>query len=95
MAKTRAHLIVSGDVQGVCFRANARDRATELGLTGWVRNLPDGDVEALAEGEEALVQEFIEWCEVGPPAARVESVEVTRSAFRGEHQHFVVLHAYL
>lgn len=94
MAKTRAQLIISGEVQGVCFRASARDRAMELGLTGWVRNLANGDVEALAEGEEALVQEFIDWCGVGPPAARVENVEVARSDYRGEHRHFMVLRSY-
>ncbi len=92
MAKTRAQLIISGDVQGVCYRASAWDRATELGLTGWVRNLSNGDVEALAEGEEALVQELIDWCEVGPPSARVESVRVTRSEYRGEFLRFMVLH---
>ncbi len=72
----RVHVFVAGLVQGVFFRATARDRAVSLGLTGWVRNLPDGRVEILAEGESQRIAEFLDWCESGPPRARVDSVEV-------------------
>lgn len=67
--------VVSGRVQGVFFRASARQEAQRLGLTGWVRNLPDGRVEVLACGEQASLDQFREWLREGPPDAHVESVE--------------------
>ncbi|MFQ5696908.1 MAG: acylphosphatase [Myxococcota bacterium] len=67
---------VRGRVQGVFFRASTRARAQALGVSGWVRNRPDGDVEVLAQGEEARVRELIEWLQRGPELARVQSVEV-------------------
>lgn len=73
---TRAHVFVSGTVQGVYYRANTRDTAHEHGLDGWVRNLGDGRVEAVFEGAEADVEELIEWCHTGSPAADVEAVDV-------------------
>ena len=69
------HLRIRGRVQGVFFRANARNEATRLGLSGWVRNMPDGSVEALAHGPAAAVADFVDWCAEGPPSARVDSVE--------------------
>lgn len=66
--------IVHGRVQGVFFRASARDRALALGLNGWVRNLPDGRVEALARGERVALDDFQAWLGVGPPAADVTRV---------------------
>jgi len=63
-------------VQGVSYRASARDAATSLALKGWVRNLPSGDVEAVAEGESARVEAFLAWCRRGPPEARVTGVDV-------------------
>jgi acylphosphatase len=76
---------VSGRVQGVWFREATRRRAEELGLSGWVRNLPDGSVEALFEGEAARVREALEFVKVGPPLARVTDVvvEETREASSG------------
>lgn len=74
--RTRAHAFVSGTVQGVYFRATTRDSAREVGVDGWVRNLPDGRVEAVFEGEEADVERMIEFCHEGSSAARVEDVEV-------------------
>ncbi len=71
-----AHVYIYGHVQGVCFRATARVKAVTLGLTGYVRNLPDGSVELEAEGEEQALRELISWCHQGPPAARVDRVEV-------------------
>ena len=66
-------LVVRGKVQGVWFRASAREVAQRLGLRGWVRNLPDGSVEAVVSGERS--PEFVEWCHHGPPLARVSSVD--------------------
>jgi acylphosphatase len=71
----RAHVYVSGSVQGVFFRDSARQQAEQLGLAGWVKNLPDGRVEALLEGPPGNVREMIRWCEAGPPHATVEDVD--------------------
>ncbi len=72
----RAHVWVSGRVQMVYFRQSTRHVAREHALAGWVRNLPDGRVEAVFEGAEPAVRTLIDWCHQGPPAARVEQVEV-------------------
>ena len=77
MTETRAHVFVSGKVQGVFYRANTRDRAAELGVDGWVRNLDDGRVEAVFEGPEDVVEEMVEWCHEGSDRARVNDVEVS------------------
>ena len=69
-------VLLSGLVQGVEFRYHAREEARALGLTGWVRNLHDGRVEAHFEGEEGPVEAFLAWLRRGPPAARVTGVEV-------------------
>ena len=71
------HLIVSGKVQGVFFRATAKDVADEIGITGWVRNAADGNVEAVARGTEEQLQKFIEWCKKGPPEAIVTGVKIS------------------
>jgi acylphosphatase len=76
VALVRAHLLVSGRVQGVCYRQATADTARRLGLRGWVRNLPDGRVEAEAEGDRAVVEALVEWCRRGPPAAQVDDLEV-------------------
>ena len=73
----RAHVIASGKVQGVFFRADARQKAVSLGLDGWVRNVPDGTVEAVFEGERGRVERAIEWCRHGPKWARVSEVKIT------------------
>jgi acylphosphatase len=75
MARTRAHVFVSGTVQGVSYRANTREAARDRGVDGWVRNLEDGRVEAVFEGEKEKVVGMIEWCRTGSQAANVESVE--------------------
>jgi acylphosphatase len=72
----RAHVRVHGAVQGVFFRVETRDRARSLGISGWVRNLGDGAVEAVFEGPEERVESMVEWCRRGPAGARVESVDV-------------------
>lgn len=74
--RTRARVRVSGRVQGVFFRDSTREKAEELGLSGYVRNTPDGDVEALFEGPPENVREMVRWCEQGPPHASVENVDV-------------------
>ncbi|WP_285905343.1 acylphosphatase [Pseudodesulfovibrio pelocollis] len=71
-----ARCIIHGKVQGVWFRAWTADMARELGITGWVRNLPDGGVEALAQGEKAILERFIERLHDGPPLARVTQVDI-------------------
>ena len=78
MTVVRVHLYISGRVQGVYYRSNAMQEAKRLGLTGWVRNLPDRRVEAVAEGEEEWVEEFVRWCRKGPPLAIVRGVEIHR-----------------
>jgi len=70
----RLHVVVSGRVQGVWFRDSMRRQAEGLGLAGWVRNLPDGNVEAVFEGAADAVERLSEWCHHGPPGARVTSV---------------------
>lgn len=75
MSDTRAHVFVSGHVQGVSYRASTRDAAREAGVDGWVTNLDDGRVEAVFEGSEGSAEEMVEWCHSGSSAATVESVE--------------------
>jgi acylphosphatase len=72
-------------VQGVFFRAETRDRARSLGLTGWVRNAADGSVEGVFEGEDERVESMVEWCRRGPRGARVDDVNVTWSEAQDEH----------
>jgi acylphosphatase len=80
----RAHVFISGRVQGVWFRASTKDRADELSLRGWVRNLPDGRVEAVFEGDDRAVEEMVEWCRHGPPMARVDGIEISYEKPQGE-----------
>ena len=74
MATARA--LISGFVQGVGYRAFVKKHATELGLTGWVKNLPDGRVEAILQGEKKTIEQMLELCKTGPFVAEVENVEV-------------------
>lgn len=82
--RARVHLHVSGLVQGVFFRQSTVDEARRLGVAGWVRNLPDGRVEVLAEGSKAALDGLVAFCRRGPPAARVEDVAAAWSAFGGD-----------
>lgn len=70
------HITVIGHVQGVWFRATAKEVADRLGLSGWARNALDGSVEIVAHGEEDALEKFIEWCREGPPMAKIERVVV-------------------
>jgi len=82
--RTRARVYVSGRVQGVYYRANTRDAARARNVDGWVRNLDDGRVEAVFEGDEAAVAEMVEWCHTGSPAATVHDVDVSYEEPRNE-----------
>lgn len=73
----RVHVLISGRVQGVAYRAAMKAQAGGLGLSGWARNLPDGRVEATAQGSEEHLQDLLTWCHRGPPAARVNDVTAT------------------
>ncbi len=86
--KARAHLIVSGRVQGVCFRAETQRAARTFGVSGWVRNKHDGTVEAVVEGAKKDVISLINWCNTGPPLSRVEKVNVTWQDCHGELSDF-------
>jgi len=88
--KIRAHVFIRGKVQGVYFRQNTKQAATRRGVTGWVRNLPDGRVEAIFEGYNADVNEVIEWCHVGPAKAKVEDVDVRFEKYTGELANFTI-----
>jgi acylphosphatase len=90
--RARVRLVISGRVQGVAFRAHAADAAARLGVTGWIANLSDGRVEAVAEGERPAVEAFVAWCHRGPRSARVDRVEEVWDAHRGEFAAFDVRH---
>jgi len=74
--RSNVHVIISGRVQGVWFRASTKQKAEQLDLKGWVRNTTDGNVEAVFEGDEKHVKEMLDWCRRGPPFAKVENVKV-------------------
>jgi acylphosphatase len=88
--KSRVRLRIEGRVQGVFFRASAAEMATQLGVTGWVRNLPDGSVEVLAEGDKKALDALTAWCRQGPPHARVARVQLQSEEFKDEFRNFNV-----
>jgi acylphosphatase len=88
--KTRAHIVVSGYVQGVFFRENTKRLADSLNVKGWVRNRDDGRVEAVFEGEEQDVKTMVEFCSRGPPRATVTNAEVKWTNYVGEFDTFEV-----
>ena len=90
MADARAHLVIHGLVQGVCFRMYTQERARGLGLAGWVRNRRDGTVEAVFEGERGAVEAMVAWCRRGPRTAEVARVDVEWETPRGEAGDFVI-----
>ncbi|OFW56041.1 MAG: acylphosphatase [Candidatus Solincola sediminis] len=94
MVNKRAHILVYGRVQGVYYRSYAEDEAQALGLTGWVRNRPDGRVEAILEGEETAVREMIDWAHKGSPSSRVDKVDVAWETPTGEFYDFHVSFGY-
>jgi acylphosphatase len=90
--KSRAHVLVSGRVQGVFFRARTMNRAVNLGVNGWVMNLSDGRVEAVFEGEDEAVKALVDFCRHGPSGAVVTNVEVKWEPFTGEFKAFGIRH---
>ena len=90
--KARAHVYVSGRVQGVFFRSKTADLAESLGLAGWVRNLSDGRVEAVFEGEKGTVEKAVEFCHRGPTGAYVQDLEVIWEDWSGEFLDFKIIH---
>lgn len=91
MKSARVHVLVDGRVQGVCFRMDTRHEAFKRNLTGWVKNLRDGRVEAVFEGEEKDVKSMLRWCEAGPPRARVNKVDLTWEKPTGEFSGFEIV----
>ena len=89
MTGRAVRVLIEGRVQGVWFRGSTKETADALGVTGWVRNLPDGRVEAFAEGDEQALARFVAWCERGPELARVTNVE-TRWGDPEGHVRFAV-----
>lgn len=87
--RIRVRIVVSGRVQGVFFRASARDQAERLGIGGFARNQPDGSVLIEAEGPSGAVERFREWCTIGPTRANVQDIDVTPIAIRGEREFTV------
>lgn len=77
-------------MQGVWFRASARQKARELGITGIVKNLPDGRVNVEAEGEDEQLKAFTDWCKKGPELARVDKIEITEGTLKG-FQEFIII----
>ena len=88
--KVRAHVYISGTVQGVFFRSNTRAKALELGISGWVRNLRDGRVEAVFEGEKEDIDRILDWCRRGPPLAGVDHVEAFWEPYTGDFRDFSI-----
>ena len=86
----RANARIRGRVQGVFYRQSTMETARRLGVTGWVRNLPDGSVEAVAEGPAEAVRALLDWCRQGPPAAEVISIDLDWSDATGEFSRFAV-----
>ena len=95
MAKVRAHVLVSGMVQGVFFRSETQDEASRRNVSGWVRNMPDGRVEAVFEGERDDVERLIEFCRRGPPGAKVTNVEVRWERYTGEFKGFRIRYGHM
>lgn len=89
--ESRVNVLVSGKVQGVNFRSSTKKKANELQLKGWVRNLEDGRVEAVFEGEQEKVDKMVEWCRKGPSFANVKDIRVIPEKFSGEFRDFSVL----
>jgi len=86
----RARVRVTGRVQGVYYRAHARNKAARLGVVGWVRNLADGSVEGVVEGNEPSVRAMLDWCRIGSPRAVVDKVDVIWEPYTGEFDRFSV-----
>ena len=92
MAKQRIHIFIKGKVQGVFFRQTTKVMAEKKNVTGWVKNLHDGRVEAVLEGNDIDVSEVVEWCHEGPVNAVVDDVEIITEQYKGEFSKFDILY---
>jgi len=92
VAKQRIHLFIKGKVQGVFFRQTTKVTAEKKNVTGWVKNLHDGRVEALLEGNDIEVSEVVEWCHAGPANALVDDVEIITELYKGEFSKFDIVY---
>lgn len=92
MPNVRTHVIISGHVQGVFYRAHTRDFARKFRLRGWVKNRTDGRVEAVFEGDEEDVTSLIDWCKDGPPGASVSGVDVKWEEYKAEFKGFEIIY---
>ncbi|WGI17088.1 acylphosphatase [Methanonatronarchaeum sp. AMET-Sl] len=90
MSGKRVHLFIEGKVQGVYFRATTKEKANENNVKGWVKNLPDGRVEAVFEGEENMVDKLVEFCHKGPDRANVINIDVKKEEYKNEFNEFKV-----
>jgi acylphosphatase len=92
MDYVRAHIFVSGRVQGVFFRDSTKRRAKKLGIKGWVKNLPDGRVEAVFEGKKDRVEQIINWAKRGPIFAKVNNLDLEWQEYKGEFSDFEIVY---
>ncbi|WP_166263661.1 acylphosphatase [Marinobacter caseinilyticus] len=93
MAQQRWLMRINGRVQGVYYRASAKYKAADLGVTGYAKNLSDGRVEVVAEGEEAALNEMLEWCWQGPPNAEVTNIECEKAAATPYYDNFQIFNS--
>ena len=90
MEIARLHIVIEGIVQGVFYRASTIEESSKLGLTGWVKNCPDGRVEAVFEGNTDKIEKILEWCKEGPPGAVVRNVETVWEQATGDYNSFTI-----
>ena len=90
--KLRAHIFISGRVQGVFFRSKTAVNARRIGVAGWIKNLPDGRVEAIFEGDKEAVEKLINFCKTGPSRAFVETIDIRLGAYSGDYKGFAIVH---
>lgn len=88
--KARAHIVVSGRVHGVFFRAKTQEKAQQVGVTGWVKNLSEDRVEAVFEGEKPQVEQLVKWAKKGPPGAIVNDLDLSWEEYQGEFTNFEI-----
>ncbi|UJS16825.1 MAG: acylphosphatase [Candidatus Jettenia sp.] len=94
MPMAREHVSIHGKVQGVFFRASAKDTAHLFGVKGWIKNCFDGSVEAVFEGEKEAVDSVVNWCRKGPPGALVTSIDVEKEKYLGEFNDFSIVYSH-
>ncbi len=87
----RIHIFVTGKVQGVYFRQNTVYKAQELNISGWIRNLKDGRVEAVFEGEKVNINKLLDWCRDGPKNAIVKNIEIINEPYKNEYSNFQII----